>query len=118
MFDNGDEKKLEVAKDFLRYVYTSDELMDYAAGTLPASKASSERYGSQIEAFDLFNENRKNVVDFTGSNPDTRAVREVFYEVIHDLLMKNITPEDAAATIDQRCNAAIDEGVAASVLHE
>ncbi len=118
VFDNGDEKKLEVAKDFLRYVYTSDELMDYAAGTLPASKASSERYGSQIEAFDLFNENRKNVVDFTGSNPDTRAVREVFYEVIHDLLMKNITPEDAAATIDQRCNAAIDEGAAASVLHE
>lgn len=118
VFDNGDPKKLQVAKDFLSYVYGNEDLMAYSAGTLPASQSISEKYGDRIQKLDLFLENRSNVVDFTGSNPDTRAVREVFYEVIHDLLMGNITPEEAAAQIDERCNAAIDKGIESSVLHE
>ena len=61
---------------------------------------------------------KSNVVDFTGSNPDTRAVREVFYLCIHDLLMGETTPEETARRIDELCNKAIDEGVAASKLHE
>lgn len=118
VFDNGDPQKIEVAKDFLEYVYSHDDLMAYAAGTLPASQSVAEQYGSEIEKFDLFLENRKNVVDFTGNNPDTRAVRDVFYRYIHELLMGNITPEEAAARIDADCNAAIDEGFANSKLHD
>lgn len=118
VFDNGDPKKIEIAKDFLSYVYGHDDLMAYAAGTLPASQAVSDRYSEQIQKLDLFLENRSNVVDFTGNNPNTIGVREVFYECIHQLLMHNISPEEAAAMIDERCNAAIDEGLATSVLHE
>lgn len=118
VFDNGDAQKVQVAKDFLSYVYSDDELMSYAAGTMPASRTASEKYGSQIPEFDLFLDNRQNVVDFTGSNPDTRAVREIFYQCIHELLMGNITPEEAAARIDFECNQAIDEGAASSTLHE
>lgn len=118
VFDNGDARKVQVAKDFLSFVYGSDELMAYAAGTLPASRAAAERYGSDIPSFEQFLENRHNIVDFTGNNPDTRAVREVFYPHIHGLLMGTLTPEEAAARIDADCNRAIDEGIAASTLHE
>lgn len=118
VFDNGDEAKVQVAKDFLSFVYANEDLMSYAAGTLPASQAVSERYGKDIPSFELFLENRKNVVDFTGSNPDTRAIREIFHNHIHDLLMGNVTPEEAAKALDEECNAAIDEGVATSTLHE
>lgn len=118
VFDNGDPEKMQVAKDFISFVYSSEKWLDYAAGTLPASKAVAERYGDQILAFDLFRENADNVVDFTGNNPDTRAVREVFYPCIHDLLMGNATPEETAEKIDNLCNQAIDEGVATSTLHE
>ncbi|WP_304426466.1 ABC transporter substrate-binding protein [uncultured Adlercreutzia sp.] len=118
VFDNGDARKLQVAKDFITFVYESDHWLDYAAGTLPASKAVAERYGVDIPGYELFRANADNVVDFTGSNPDTRAVREVFYPCIHDLLMGSTTPEETAARIDELCNQAIDEGRAASVLHE
>ncbi len=118
VFDNGDPEKVQVAKDFLSYVYSSDELMSYAAGAIPASISVAERYRGDIEAFDLFLENQDNVVDFTGNNPDTRAVREVFYGCIRDLLVGTTTPEEAAKAIDERCNKAIDEGVAASELHD
>ena len=117
MFDNGDERKVQVAKDFLAYVYGNRELLSYAAGTLPASQAVAQAYSGDIPKFDLFLENRRNVVDFTGSNPDTRAVREVFYLHIHDLLMGTVSPEEAAALIDEECNRAIDAGVASSRLH-
>lgn len=118
IFDNGDERKQQVAKDFLTYVYTSDELMSYAAGTLPASVAVSELYGKDIEAFDLFLANQDNVVDFTGNNPDTRAVREIFYTCIHDLLTHEASPEETAERIDAQCNEAIDEAIASTKLHQ
>ncbi len=118
VFDNGDPAKVQIAKDFLSHVYASEELMSYAAGTMPASIAVAEKYRGDIDQFDLFLQNQGNVVDFTGSNPDTRAVREVFYLCIHDLLMGETTPEETARRIDELCNKAIDEGVAASKLHE
>lgn len=118
VLDNGDPIRVQVAKDFLSFVYGEEDLLDYSAGTLPASISVSERYGKDIQAFDLFLNNRENVVDFTGSNPDTRAVREIFYTCIHELLMGNLSPEETAARIDALCNQAIDEGEAASTLHE
>lgn len=117
VFDNGDVRKQQVAKDFLTYVYSNDELMKYAAGAMPASKAVSEQYGKDIQAFDLFLENQDNVVDFTGNNPDTRAVREIFYTCIYDLLGHEATPEEIAERIDTECNNAIDEAIASTKLH-
>lgn len=118
VFDNGDAAKVRAAKDFLSFIYGNQELLDYAAGTIPASISASERYGDRIPCFDLFRDNSRNVVDFTGSNPDTRATRDIFYRCIHDLLMGNATPEQTAERIDRECNEAIDRGIAESVLHE
>lgn len=118
VFDNGDAQKVQVAKDFLKYVYESEYLMDYAAGAMPASKKTAEKYGDEICNYELFLNNRSNLVDFTGINQNTRATREVFYPCIHELLMKNITPEETAAMIDERCNAIINDAFADSILHE
>ena len=35
VFDNGDEMKIQVAKDFLKYIYEDEELMDISAGNIP-----------------------------------------------------------------------------------
>lgn len=118
VFDNGDAEKLQVAKDFLSYVYGDAHWLDYAAGALPASRRVAARYGADIPSYDLFRANADNVWDFTGNNPDTQSVRDIFYTGIHDLLMGKTTPEECAALLDAQCNAAIDEGWAKSQLHE
>lgn len=118
VFDNGDSQRLKVAKDFISYVYGNEDLLSYAAGTLPASKKVSEKYKDDISGYEMFDKNRENVVDFTNNNPDTRAVREIFYKCIHELLMGNMTPSQAAERIDAQCNEAIDNGRANSVLHD
>ncbi len=117
VFDNGDPEKLQVAKDFLAHVYGSEPLMEYAAGTIPASMTVAEKYADETPRFTDFQENQTNVVDFTGGNPDTLSVREVFHEGMAKLLRKELTPEETAAWIDERANNAIDAGWATHVIH-
>lgn len=42
VFDNGDEKKVQVAKDFLKFFYAQDDLMDVSTCGLPVSNAAIE----------------------------------------------------------------------------
>lgn len=118
VLDNGDPEKLQIAKDFISYVYGNERLMSYAAGALPASIAVAQKYKDQILEFTQFRENASNVVDFSGNIPNTRAIRDIFYRRMQDLLSGNATPEETAAAIDEQCNAAIDVGKATSKLHK
>ena len=39
LFDNGDKEKIRVAKDFLQYLCTDEELMKYTLGTIPVNNS-------------------------------------------------------------------------------
>lgn len=118
VFDNDDPNRVAAAKDFLSYVYSNQDLLAYAAGALPASQSVAQEYRYEIQGFDLFEDNYTNVINIFGDNPDVRGVREHFHVVIADLLAGRITAEEAAQTLDETCNAVIDEGYATSQLHK
>ena len=118
VFDNGDEKKLELAKEFVKYIYEAENWKDYSAGAIPASQEIAEKYGNQIFMLEEYYKNNANVVDFTANNPNWRGVREVFYPHIQKLLRGDESAEEAAAGIEQDCNAAIEEGFRTGTLHE
>jgi multiple sugar transport system substrate-binding protein len=109
---------VRIAKDFLRYFMSSEELMNYAQIGIPASNATAERVSRHIFMQEAYTANMANTVDFTANNPNWRGVRDVFYIHIHELLAGTITPQEAAEAIDADCNAAIDAGWANSELHE
>ena len=115
-FDNGDEKKIEVVKDFLSYIYSSDEWMDYSTGGLPCSKSVAARYADQIFLGDALSANDVNAVNFTANNPNWSGVRAAFWPHIQALLQGKETAEQAAAGIDRDCNDAINS--AGRLLHE
>lgn len=110
VFDNGDEARIQVAKDFIRFLYTDEEVMKYTLGTLPVNKSVAERYGDDIWMLRAYGENTANAVDNIRSSLNWQGVRDVFYPNIRDLLMGVRTPEEVAAAIDQRCNAALALG--------
>lgn len=62
--------------------------------------------------------NNENVVNFTANNPNWRGVRETFYPHIQKLLRGDETAAEAAAGLDEDCNAAIEEGYRTGRLHE
>lgn len=117
-FDNGDAKKLEVAKAFLKYIYETEQWLDCSAGGIPCSKGTAQRHGSEVFMGEMFTANNKYVVDYQRNNPNWLGVRAAFFPHINALLTGEETAAQAAAGLDADCNAAIEEGYASSKIHE
>lgn len=118
VFDNGDEEKVELAKEFVKFIYETDPWLDYSAGAIPASQSIAEKYKDQIPMLEEYYLNNVNVVNFTANNPNWRGVRDTFYPHIQSLLRGSETAAEAAAGLDHDCNAAIEEGLNTGQLHE
>ena len=122
VFDNGDEAKVEAAKDFVRFIYENEEWLDISAGNIPACKSVAEKYADQIQMLDEFVANSEHVVDFMNNSPNWQgndtSVRSVFWPNIHKLLSGSITPRECAQALDEACNAALQAGHENSQLHE
>ncbi|WP_455436378.1 ABC transporter substrate-binding protein, partial [Hungatella hathewayi] len=111
VFDNGDPEKIQVAKDFIRYIYTDDELMKYTLGTLPVNKSVMDQYEDEIWMLKAYSENTENLTTIVRlDNLNWQGVRDVFYLNIQDLLRGTKTPAEVAASIDETCNAALEQG--------
>ncbi len=113
VFDNGDPDKIQVCKDFIRFIYMDEELMQYTLGTLPVSHSVTEKHRNEIRMLKAYDDNTKNAVDNIRNHLGWQEVRDVFYPNIRDLLMKKETPGETAAAIDRSCNAALEQGRAA-----
>ncbi|WP_080800830.1 ABC transporter substrate-binding protein [Arabiibacter massiliensis] len=113
VFDNDDADKVQVAKDFVRFVYDHDEYLQYGIAGTPVNKSYVEKRKGDVELIEAYSQNSENTVDFLHNTPNWEAVRAAFYPNMQDLLRGTKTPEEVAAAIDETCNAAIDEGFAA-----
>lgn len=118
VFDNGNEKKVELAREFVKFIYETETWADYSAGAIPASQKTADKYKEQIPMLEEYYQNNANVVNFTANNPNWLGVRNSFYPHIQQLLRGNETAAETAAGIDQDCNAAIEEGLRTGQLHE
>lgn len=122
VFDNGDDTKVQAAKDFIKYIYETDKWLELSAGNIPESKKTAEKYADRIIMLNEFSQNLPNVVDFMNSSPNWQgndtSVRSVFWPNIHNLLMKTVTPEECAQALDADCNKALEIGRESSTLHE
>jgi multiple sugar transport system substrate-binding protein len=122
VFDNGDDTKVKVAKEFVKYIYETDKWLEVSAGNIPESTKVAEKYSDSITMLEEFTDNAKNVVDFMNSSPNWQgnatSVRSVFYPHIHDLLLGRVTPKACAMALDEDCNRALATGRESSTLHE
>ena len=122
VFDNGNEQNVKAAKEFVRFIYENEEWLDVSAGNIPVSRSVSEKYEDQIIMLEEFTANAVNVVDFMNNSPNWQgndtSVRSVFWPNIHDLLYKQVSPQECAKMLDETCNAALETGRRSSTLHD
>ena len=118
VFDNGNKEKLKAAKDFIKFIYETDEWLDYSAGAIPCSNKVAVRYANDLKKIQKYIDNTQNGWNFTGNAPAWRKVRAVFYKDIKELLYGEKTAEEIAMQIENDCNKAINEGYENSKLHE
>lgn len=121
VFDNGDPAKLQAAKDFLAFLFATDQWRDLSAGNIPASRKTLEKYRDRITMINEFTANAANVVDFFNKSPNWQgrpdSVRSVFWKYINELLALKITPIQCAQELDRVCNWALKIGRASQKLH-
>lgn len=110
VFDNGDDEKIKAAKEFIHFIYTDEDLMKYTIGTMPVNRSVIEKYKNEIRMIEAYDENISNVVDNIQNNLGWQNVRDVFYLNIQELLLGKKTPEQVAASIDETCNKALEQG--------
>jgi multiple sugar transport system substrate-binding protein len=122
VFDNGDAAKVQVAKDFVKYIYDTDHWLELSACDIPASSRVLEQYADQIPMLSDFAANNDHVVDFMNNSPNWQgtdtSVRSVFYPHIQDLLLGTVTPEECAAALNEDLNRALEIGRETSQPHE
>lgn len=128
VFDNGDSKKINAAKEFVRFIYDHEEWLEYSAGEIPISKSVAQKYKSEIFLYDAWKANYEHVADFSLNLPNWQgrddSVRSVFYKEIAELLKKResggfaATPEACAQNLNAKLNAAITYGREHSRLHK
>lgn len=110
LLDNGDENKIRVAKDFLRFLYSDEEIMQYTLGTLPVRHSIIDEHQDEIWMLKAYGDNMSNAVYNVQDNLNWQGVRDVFYIQIQELLSGKKSPEEAAAAIDGSCNEALELG--------
>lgn len=122
VFDNGNEAKLKAAKDFLSFIYSDEELLNYEREAIPSNKSVNGRSEDMILNLEEYYANSDTVINFTANNPNwqgsSTSVREIFWVHIHNLLTGDETPGECAALLDEECNRAIEEGRSGGNLHE
>lgn len=110
LFDNGDPEVLRVSRDFIRFIYSDEDLLKYSLSSIPVLKSYVKKHSDEVWMMEAYSENSPNVVDFLNNTPNWEGVRAAFYPNIQDLYRGTKTPAEVAAAIDQSCNAAIAEG--------
>ena len=127
VFDNGDEHKVNIAKDFVRFVFEQKEWLEYSAGHIPVSTSVAQRYKEDIFLLKEFFENSVNEIHFSHNNPNWQgsdnSVRSIFYQEIAKLFEKNVdgtfavTPLKCAEELNKVLNEAIAYGREHSTPH-
>lgn len=113
VLDNGDEAKVKAAKDFVRFIYSDENYLRYSLAGVPVVKSYVAKHADEVPYMQAYSDNAGNTVDIVNGTVNWEGVRAAFYPNIQDLLRGTKSPEEAAAAIDEGCNAAIREGLAA-----
>lgn len=117
VFDNNDKEKLQVAKDFIKYIYET-KWLDYSATSIPVSNRVQEQYATSLKPLQKYINNKAYIVNIERGNPAWDEVRKCFFPNIQELLSGSKSVQEIAKQIDTQCNFAIQKGRESQVLHD
>lgn len=115
--DNGNKKRLKIAKDFIKYIYESNWL-DYSSGCIPVSKKVAQKYKNELINVAPYLDNKARNVNYTLNSPNWLGVRSIFYKHIIDVLATNKDIAVIAKELEDDMNYQIDSGRVTSNPHQ
>ncbi|WP_026907182.1 ABC transporter substrate-binding protein [Paucisalibacillus globulus] len=117
VFDTGDETRIKVSKDFVKFFSTDPELVKSSKNGVPVRTTVADQYKDENPLFAAYDENAQYMFSFTGNVPGYSELRQVLYPELQALYIGDKTPEEAIAAYQEKGNEVIEKSKADSVIY-
>ncbi|WHX51318.1 extracellular solute-binding protein [Paenibacillus woosongensis] len=117
VFQSGNAKKVEVAKDFVKFFSTDPELVKSSKNGIPVRSSVAEELKGENPLFAAYDANSKYLFNFTGNVPGYSQLREVLYPELQALYLGQKTPEQMVKDYQTNGNKVIEQNKAGSVIY-
>lgn len=109
VFKTNDEKRTEVAKDFVKFFSTDPELVKASKNSIPVRSSVAEQFKGDNPFFAAYDANAKYMFNFTGNVPGYSELRQVLYPELQALYIGEKTPAQAIKDYQTKGNAVIQK---------
>lgn len=117
VFQSKDEKKNEVAKDFVKFFSTDEELVKSSKNGIPVRTSVAEAFKDSNPLFAAYDADAQYLFNFTGNVPGYSQLREALYPELQALYMGKNTPEQMVKNYQDAGNKVIETNKASSVIY-
>jgi multiple sugar transport system substrate-binding protein len=118
VFDTGDETKIQVSKDFVKFFSSDPELVKSSKNGVPVRSSVSEQYMDENPLFAAYDENAQYVFSFTGNVPGYNQLRQVLYPELQALYTGQKSAEEIVKDYQEKGNDIIKESKEDSVIFQ
>ncbi|WP_159887034.1 ABC transporter substrate-binding protein [Paenibacillus puerhi] len=118
VFQSKDAKKVEVAKEFVKFFSTDPELVKASKNSIPVRSSVVDQFKSEKPLFAAYDANSKHLFNFTGNVPGYSQLREVLYPELQALYTGSKTPEQSVKDYQSKGNKVIQTNKASSVIYQ
>lgn len=118
VFQTNDAKRIEAAKDFVKFFSSDAELVEASRNGIPVRTSVAEKYKSDQPFFAAYDANAKFMFNFTGNVPGYSELRQVLYPELQALYMGAKTAEEAVKDYEEKGNNVIDNAKQSSAIYQ
>lgn len=111
VFNTGTEKENEIAKDFVKFFSTNEELIQASTNILPLRESVAEKQGEKLPYLDAYMKNSDHIINFSNNTPGYAELRNILYPEIQSVMIGDKTPQEALDSYVEAGNKIIEDGV-------
>lgn len=117
VFNTEDEKRIQVSKDFVKFVSSDKELVKSSKNSVPVRKTVVDEFKGENPYFEAYANNEQYMFNFTGNVPGYNQLRQVLYPELQAMFTDAKTPAEAIESYETSGNKVIEEAKADSVVY-
>lgn len=117
VFQSKDEKQNEVAKDFVKFFSSDEELVKSSKNGIPVRSSVAEAFKDENPLFAAYDADAQYLFNFTGNVPGYSQLREVLYPELQALYMGKNSPEQMVKNYQDSGNKVIETNKANSIIY-
>ncbi|RUS46698.1 ABC transporter substrate-binding protein [Cohnella sp. AR92] len=118
VFKTGDDKRTEVAKDFVKFFSSDPELVKASKNSIPVRSSVISEFKDQFPLFEAYDKNSAHLFSFTGNVPGYSELRQVLYPELQAMYIGEKTPAEAVKDYQAKGNEVIQKARQNSVLNK